>query len=124
MEMRSFVTIQVLVLRPKYNRLDFSLRQASFVVKQFVSFGGVEHVETLALVFPCSPSLYRVRWCRCSIRSAPNSFHRRKDRGHAEAPWLFQPLLGHQAGQAVARDRQVERGISLSERPFRGHRFE
>src|ERR1700694_4965743 len=111
MEMRSFVTIQVLVRRPKYSRPEFSLRQGSLVVKQFVSFGGVENVETSALVFLSSPHLYSVRWCRCSTRNAPSSLLRRKDRGHAEARRLLQPLLGHQAGHAVARDRQVERGI-------------
>jgi hypothetical protein len=47
----------------------------------------------------------------------------RETRG-AEASWLFQSLLGWQAGEAVARNRQVEQRISLPERAAGGYRFE
>src|SRR5437016_7190821 len=100
--MRSLVTVRGLVWDSQYSRPEFLPWLTPFVVKGFVTFGGFEHVEGFALVFPCSAGLRGVRRCRRAARNAPDCHHRRENRGGAEASRLFQFVLGRQAGQAVA----------------------
>src|SRR6266850_4448985 len=88
-------------------------------VKQFGWFGGMGYVEALAQTFVDGG------WaCLGRARDGANSYDCGEDCGGTETAWVFQPLLGRNAGQAVAGDRQMGDGISLPERAVRGNRFE
>src|SRR5260370_31630876 len=126
MEMRSLVTVRGLVWNPQYSRPEFPPCLTPSVVKGFVMFGGFEHVKAFALVFPGSPGMPGVRQCRCSVGNGASADDCGEDSGGAEAAWVFQPLLGCEAREGMAGDRQVERGISLPQRaagwdPFGSH---
>src|SRR5207253_5694331 len=69
-----YVALQVWAGTPA----EFLPRSTPFVVKGFVTFGGFEHVEGFALVFPCSAGLRGVRRCRRAARNAPDCHHRRE----------------------------------------------
>src|SRR6266850_7826827 len=101
--MRSLVTVRGLVWNSQYSRPEFLPRLTHCVVKGFVTFGGFEHVEGFALVFPCSPGSWGIKRRR-TARNGANANDCGENRGGAEAARLFQSLLGCQAGEALARD--------------------
>src|SRR5216684_7865537 len=94
------------------------------VVKPFGNFGGMGNVEALAQSF-VDDRCARGAACRLGqARNATNPDDCGENHGGAEAAWLFQSLLGCEAGEAMARDRQVGERISLPERASGGYRFE
>src|SRR5260370_17116189 len=94
------------------------------VVKPFGNFGGMGNVEALAQSFVDDRCARSAAWRLGAGRNGANSHDRGEDCGGAEPAWLFQSLLGCEAGEAMARDRQVGQRISLPERASGGHRFE
>src|SRR5260370_38574598 len=94
------------------------------VVKPFGNFGGMGNVEALAQSFVDDRCARSAAWRLGAGRNGANSHDRGEDCGGAEAAWLFQSLLGCEAGEAMARDRQVGQRISLPERASGRHTLE
>src|SRR5260370_20885050 len=82
------------------------------------------NVEALAQSFVDDRCARSAAWRLGAGRNGANSHDRGEDCGGAEAAWLFQSLLGCEAGEAMARDRQVGQRISLSYPTSGWRRFE
>src|SRR5882762_1822476 len=116
--------------RVKENLASMRVRHIpSSVVKPFGDFGGMAMSRAWLNVLLTTGALFLSAALIADARSgaggnAAGAYNCGEDGGGAEAGWIFQPVLGCEAGETVAGDRQVGERISLSERASGGHRVE